>query len=132
LRGHPGDATGDEQRRAADESRQVPWAITFGNHDEDSTPQGGLDEQDQLQFYRSYAYNRNPPSAGGITGTGNANLLISASDNRRPAFNIFLIDSGRYAPGEIDGQDLQGYPTWDWIRMNQVHWYGASSAAMIM
>lgn len=109
------------------ESRRIPWAVTFGNHDEDSTPDGGLDEEDQLGFYRKYALNRNKPTPKGVTGSGNCNLLIQRSDKSGPAFNLFLIDSGRYAPERIAGQDLEGYPTWDWIRMNQVGWYTETS-----
>lgn len=109
------------------EDRKIPWAVTFGNHDEDSTPDTGLDETDMLAFYRSYDHNLNRPGPDDITGTGNMNLIIKDSAGRRPAFNLFLLDSGRYAPEKIAGQDFEGYPTWDWIRMNQVHWYTETS-----
>ena len=109
------------------ESRKIPWAVTFGNHDEDSTPDTGLDEPDMLAFYRSYAHNLNRPGPDDVTGTGNMNLIINGSKGRRPAFNLFLLDSGRYAPEKIAGQDFEGYPTWDWLRMNQVHWYTETS-----
>ncbi len=109
------------------EHRKIPWAVTFGNHDEDSTPDTGLDETDMLAFYRSYAHNLNKPSPAGITGTGNTNLIIKGASGQRPAFNLFLLDSGRYAPEKIAGQDFEGYPTWDWIRMNQVQWYAETS-----
>ncbi|WP_419705023.1 metallophosphoesterase family protein [Promicromonospora sp. NFX87] len=104
------------------EERAVPWAITFGNHDEDSTPKSGLDETDMLAFYRSYRYNVNGPTARGVTGQGNSNLLIDGT-NGRPAFNVWLLDSGRYAPELLAGQDFEGYPHWDWLRMDQVKWY---------
>jgi hypothetical protein len=109
------------------EDRKIPWAVTFGNHDEDSTPDTGLDETDMLAFYRSYDHNLNRPGPDDITGTGNMNLIIKDAAGRRPAFNLFLLDSGRYAPEKIAGQDFEGYPTWDWIRMNQVHWYTETS-----
>ncbi len=109
------------------EDRGIPWAITFGNHDEDSTPSSGLDEADMLRFYRSYRYNVNPPNLRGLTGTGNSNLLIAGSAGNQPAFNLWFLDSGRYAPKTIAGQDFEGYPTWDWIRMDQVAWYDARS-----
>ena len=105
------------------EERGIPWVITYGNHDEDSTPQTGMDEADMLRFYRSYRHNLNERGPRGVTGTGNMNLLIRSAHGWRDAFNIFLLDSGRYAPSEIDGQDFEGYPTWDWVRMNQVRWY---------
>ncbi|MFC3885030.1 metallophosphoesterase [Bacillus songklensis] len=61
------------------EQRGIKWAITFGNHDEDSTPKSGLDEEDMLGIYRSYKYTMNKSGVKGITGTGNMNLLIKNS-----------------------------------------------------
>lgn len=109
------------------EQRGIKWAITFGNHDEDSTPNGGLDENDMLNFYMSYKYNCNQPGAADITGTGNMNLLIRDSKGKKSAFNLWLLDSGRYAPKTIAGQDFEGYPTWDWLRFDQVKWYYETS-----
>lgn len=110
------------------EQRGVPWVLTYGNHDEDSTPQGGLDEEDMLGIYRSYEHNLNEPSAKGVTGTGNMALTIAGSrSRRRAAFALYLLDSGRYAPSRIADQDLEGYPHWDWLRMDQVGWYTRTS-----
>ncbi|GAA1721055.1 metallophosphoesterase [Isoptericola hypogeus] len=111
------------------EERRIPWAVTFGNHDEDSTPSSGVDEEQMLAFYRSYRYNVNGPTARGVTGQGNSHLLIDGT-NGRPAFNVWLLDSGRYAPGTIAGQNLNGYPTWDWLRMDQVDWYYRTSTEL--
>ncbi|WP_338448119.1 metallophosphoesterase family protein [Niallia oryzisoli] len=109
------------------EKRGIKWAITYGNHDEDSTPKSGLNEEDMLQIYMSYKHNVNMPSDKGITGTGNMNLLIQNSKGSDAAFNLWLLDSGRYAPETIAGQDFEGYPTWDWVRGNQVNWYYETS-----
>ncbi|MGG1397639.1 metallophosphoesterase family protein [Bacillus salipaludis] len=109
------------------EQRGIKWAVTFGNHDEDSTPKGGLDEEAMLKFYMAYKYNVNQPGVSGINGTGNMNLLIRDSAGKKAAFNLWLLDSGRYAPKTIAGQDFSGYPTWDWIRSNQVNWYFETS-----
>jgi hypothetical protein len=95
------------------EQRGIKWAVTFGNHDEDSTPKSGLNEEDMLKIYMSYKYNMNKPSVKGITGTGNMNLLIKNSKGTDASFNLWLLDSGRYAPQTIAGQDFEGYPTWD-------------------
>jgi hypothetical protein len=109
------------------EQRGIKWAITYGNHDEDSTPKSGLNEEDMLEIYMSYKYNLNKPSVKDITGTGNMNLLIKNSKGTDAAFNLWLLDSGRYAPSAIAGQDFKGYPTWDWLRFNQVSWYYETS-----
>ncbi|RCK71563.1 phosphoesterase [Desertihabitans brevis] len=113
------------------EERGIPWVLTYGNHDEDSTPQGGLDEEEMLDIYRSYPHNYNEPSPEGVTGSGNMALTIRATDRRQgAAFALFLLDSGRYAPAQVAGQDFSGYPTWDWVRMNQVEWYCQTSRAL--
>ena len=109
------------------EHREMPWAVTFGNHDEDSTPESGLDETDMLAFYRSYAHNLNKPSARRRSPARQHQPDHQGRERQRPAFNLLLLDSGRYAPEKIAGQDFEGYPTWDWIRMNQVQWYTETS-----
>ncbi|WP_448810362.1 metallophosphoesterase family protein [Agromyces bauzanensis] len=109
------------------ESRGIPWAVTYGNHDEDSLPQSGVDEAMMLDFYRSYDHNLNAESVAGLTGTGNTIVPIGSAAGAREAFALWLLDSGRYAPGTIAGQDFSGYPTWDWLRMDQVAWYRSES-----
>lgn len=111
------------------ESRQIPWAITFGNHDEDSAARTGMTEARMLQFLQGYACNVNGDSTEGVTGTSNSLLLVQSSKSKDPAFGLWLIDTGRYAPDAIDGQDFEGYPDWDWVRMDQVTWYRNLSMA---
>ncbi|WP_257346706.1 metallophosphoesterase family protein [Pseudalkalibacillus decolorationis] len=109
------------------EKREIKWAITFGNHDEDSSSKSGMYENDMLKFYMKYKHNMNERGERGLTGTGNMNLLIRQSKGNKAAFNLWLLDSGRYAPAQIAGQDFKGYPTWDWLRFNQVNWYYETS-----
>lgn len=121
------------------EDRGIAWAITFGNHDEDSTATTGLDEQDFLDFVDQYPHNVNTPGAKGITGSGNQVLTVGSSTGRgqgkgqdtvkgsSEAFALWLLDSGRYAPEEIAGQDFEGYPDWDWLRPDQIQWYTRAS-----
>ncbi|WP_245600114.1 metallophosphoesterase family protein [Paenibacillus harenae] len=131
-----GTDTPDEVKKAINniampmEDRGIPWAITFGNHDQDSMPNSGYDEEAMLQLYRSYTYNRNDKGVKGITGTGNMNILIGGHNSKNPVFNLWLLDAGRYAPKEIAGQSFEGYPDWDWLRYNQVNWYTETSEAL--
>lgn len=104
------------------EAAGIPWAAQFGNHDEDSTSKTGMDESDMLEFFQRYPHNVNPDGARRITGTGNAVVPVRGRDGRT-AFNVWLLDSGRYAPDTIAGQDFAGYPDWDWLRADQVEWY---------
>ena len=111
------------------ESRKIPWAVTFGNHDEDSAAKTGMTEARMLQFLQSYEYNVNGDTTDGVTGTSNSLLLVQSSKSKDPAFGLWLIDTGRYAPDAINGQDFEGYPDWDWVRMDQVAWYRNLSIA---
>jgi hypothetical protein len=49
------------------EQRGIPWAATFGNHDEDSTPKTGFAEADMLRFFRAYPHNLNTSGARGTS-----------------------------------------------------------------
>src|SRR5699024_1758616 len=112
------------------EDRGIPWALTFGNHDEDSSERTGLDEEAYLDFVRQYAHSVNTRQAEGITGSGNQVLTLASADGTREAFALWLLDSGRYAPEQIAGQDFEGYPDWDWLRPDQVQWYLEASARL--
>ena len=112
------------------EDRGIPWALTFGNHDEDSSARTGMDEGAYLEFVRQYPHNLNTAGARGITGSGNQVLGIRPSRGGGEAFALWLLDSGRYAPEQIAGQDFEGYPDWDWLRPDQVQWYLETSAAL--
>ncbi|WP_019856196.1 metallophosphoesterase family protein [Actinopolyspora mortivallis] len=109
------------------ESRGVPWAITFGNHDEDSERSSGMSERDMLEFYMSYEHNLNEPGPSGGSGTGDTLVTVAGSGGDRVAFALWLIDSGRYAPDSIAGQGFEGYPHWGWVRPDQIRWYSETS-----
>jgi hypothetical protein len=114
------------------ESRGIPWAVTFGNHDEDHTPLTGMDEPALLDLYMSFPQNLNRPSPPGIHGTGNSHVLILGSQGDTPAFAVWLLDSGRYVPDTIAAQAVEddGLRTYDWIRPSQVAWYATTSQAL--
>ncbi|MDN5727842.1 MAG: metallophosphoesterase family protein [Propionibacteriales bacterium] len=112
------------------ESRRIPWAVTYGNHDEDSKPESGWDEARMLAFYQSYEYNLNADNTPGVTGTSNSLITVGARRGSRATFALWLIDSGRYAPDTINGQNFDGYPDWDWIRADQVAWYRDNSVRL--
>ncbi|WP_288831482.1 metallophosphoesterase family protein [uncultured Corynebacterium sp.] len=112
------------------EDRQVPWAITFGNHDEDSVEAAGTGvyERHMAEFVRQYKHNLNPPAGEGPFGHSDAQLLISGSRERDVAkFAIWLLDSGNYLPGADPVQNNDDVPHYDYIRPAQIDWYLAAS-----
>ncbi|MFJ5105963.1 MULTISPECIES: metallophosphoesterase family protein [unclassified Glutamicibacter] len=111
------------------ESRGIPWALTFGNHDEDSMPNGtGMDEAKILNFIRGYEFNANSKNDK-IVGESNSQLLLASSKSAKPVFGIWLLDSNRYAPKTVGGQDFEGLMSYDWIRPEQIAWYREASIA---
>lgn len=111
------------------ESRGIPWALTFGNHDEDSTEDAGTTvfEPQMVEFIRQYEHNLNPTVEDGLYGSSNGQLLISNSQGNDATFAIWLLDSGRYSPDTLAGQTTDPLPSYDWIRPEQIQWYTALS-----
>jgi len=120
-------ATVDEVKRAIAnvahpmETRRIPWAIVFGNHDQEHFPKTGLSKEAVLKIYESYPYNRNAGWAKGISGAGNKDILVAGTSGK-PAFALWLIDSLEYAPQSIGG--------YRWIASDQVAWYYQTSKAL--
>jgi len=110
------------------DEKGIPWFITFGNHDEDHTETTGVDEPEMLDIYMSYPYNINAKSPKSINGTGNMHILVYNSRGRKPVFNVWGLDSGRYAPDKIAEQVIEDdfllgwtwMPDWDWMRPRRV------------
>lgn len=101
------------------ESRKVPWAIVFGNHDTDGLVKIGITKEQMFAIYRTYPNNINPEDPKGVYGSGNALLKIIGSNNK-PAFGVWLLDSNAYVKQNFSGQTLD---TYDWIRSSQIEWY---------
>lgn len=120
--------TADELRQAIAcvaypmEKRKVAWAITFGNHDQEHSPRTKISKEDALKIYQSYPYNVNVRGNAKIHGVGNADLLVKGSEDDKPVFCVWLIDSNEYAPKSIGG--------YDWIHADQVAWYLATSKGL--
>ncbi len=101
------------------ESRKVPWAMVFGNHDTDGLSKIGITKAQMFAIYRTYSYNINPVDPEGVYGSGNALLKILGTSGKS-AFGVWLLDSNAYVKQGYSGQTLD---TYDWIRSSQIEWY---------
>src|SRR5699024_3048953 len=112
------------------ESRSIPWAITFGNHDEDSVEDAntGVYERHMAEFVRQYKHNLNPVAPDRPFGHSDAQLLIASAKNPAQArFAIWLLDSGNYLPEADPVQDNGDVPSYGYSRPAQVEWYVGKS-----
>jgi hypothetical protein len=125
------------------EEHNIPWMITYGNHDEDATTAlaAGWDKVRQLDYYRSFPNNVNRPSMSGCvekTGSntvcvGDMYLHLYDTEGETPIYNIWAFDSNRYRSAVNRpvpyGSNITG-TQYDWIRPQQVDWYYRSSEAI--
>jgi len=105
---------------AAMEKKRVPWAITFGNHDQEHFPKTNLNKEAVLAEYAAHPHNLNAGYVRGLTGAGNKHLLIWNSSGTRPVYCVWLLDSNEYV--------TEGKTTYyDWVHADQIHWYYRTS-----
>ncbi|MCZ2156013.1 MAG: metallophosphoesterase family protein [Bryobacterales bacterium] len=112
-----------ENVATAMERKRVPWAVTFGNHDQEHFEATKVDKHAVLDIYASYPHNLNGGYAKELYGGGTKYILIWNSAGTKPVYCIWLIDSNDYF---VDGKN---HP-YDWIRSDQVQWYIQNSVAL--
>jgi len=96
------------------EGTGIPYAITLGNHDAESTP--GITAEMIFSWIRTYGpHCINVDGAKGIHGQGNKALPVYGRDGK-PAAVVYVIDSNDYA---VD-REVSWY---DWIHFDQIRWY---------
>ncbi|MDO4588153.1 MAG: metallophosphoesterase family protein [Planctomycetia bacterium] len=90
---------------------QLPFAITFGNHDHERSESA----KDMLKMIQRNPYNLTYNADEKLPGAGNCVLPIWGSQEKKAKWNIYLFDSLAYAPKSIGG--------YDWIKNDQIQWY---------
>ncbi|MDR2026971.1 MAG: metallophosphoesterase family protein [Prevotellaceae bacterium] len=98
------------------EKFKIPWAVVFGNHD---------DEHDKtraeiMEYITKRKYSVTSRGPDDIKGVGN--YIIEVSDGTNTGFLLYFMDSHAYST--LDG--VRGY---GWFGHGQIAWYRNSSAA---
>lgn len=91
--------------------RGLPWAATFGNHDDE----GSLDRAALMAVQRALPNCLSAPGPATLSGVGNCVLPILTSSGEQAAAHLYLLDSHSYSRAPIGG--------YDWIKHDQVAWY---------
>lgn len=94
------------------ETRSIPWAIVFGNHDDEHHM---MTKEEMMKLYMAFEHNVSEIGYKTFDRIGNYNLLIESSKDNTPKFNIYMMDSGKYAPFLIG--------RYNWIKFTQIYWY---------
>lgn len=96
--------------------RKIPFAIAFGNHDEEC----GISRKEALDLIRTLPYNINTPEKG-ITGMTNDVITLSSRDGKLQRL-FYLFDSGNHV------KTIKNYEGYDFIHFDQIAWYRKLSA----
>lgn len=122
----PGETVCTDPRQAlrdavdAAESRGIPWAYVFGNHDTES-----LVTREQL-WETVLAHRHTVADSGDAeeAGIGVGNYMLKLEDPEgRPGAALFFLDSGNLSPVP----SLKGF---NWIRRSQIDWYERTSRSL--
>lgn len=72
----------------------VPFAVVFGNHDQ----QSGVSKEEQLKMYQAHPGCVAVDEAPEVFGCGTYHLPILSSGGERTAFNLYMVDSNSDDP----------------------------------
>lgn len=100
-------------------ARGVPWALVFGNHDDERA----LDRHALLHAALACPGCLAEAGPSGLTGVGNYRLPVAGAQDAAPAASLCFLDSGAYAPERIGG--------YAWIAHDQIAWYRATASVTV-
>lgn len=97
------------------ESREIPVAVAFGNHDSEN---GAYTREEMMALYNSYSCSVSIDDGDRLTGCGTYRIPLLSSDGGEMKFNLWVFDSGDY--------DDEGH--YANVAEDQVQWYREASA----
>ena len=96
------------------ESRGIPVAVTFGNHDSE---QGALTREEVMAYYNTFSCSVSVDDGDMLSGCGTYNIPVLSSDGENIKFNLWVFDSGDY--------DENG--RYSCVKPDQIEWYKSTS-----
>lgn len=99
------------------EERNIPVAVTFGNHDSEV---GAMSREELMAYYNTYSCSVSIDDGEALSGCGTYNIPVMSSDGSKVKFNVWVFDSGDY-----DDEGHYGY-----VKKDQIEWYKAKSDAL--
>ena len=94
-------------------SRNIPVAVTFGNHDSE---RGAMSRDELLDYYNTFSCSVSK-DVKELSGCGTYNVPILSSEGDKVAFNLWVFDSGDYDEEE----------RYSAVKEDQIEWYKQTS-----
>ena len=104
-----------EQIMSVFQSRDIPVAVCFGNHDSEN---GVISREDLMALYNEYPCSISIDDGEMLSGCGTYNVPLYSSIDGKMKFNLWVFDSGDY--------DSEGH--YSNVQADQVEWYKQTSA----
>lgn len=101
------------------DSRNIPVAVTFGNHDSEAGP---MSREEIMEYYNTFSCTIAVDNNLNFKNCATFNIPVLASDSDDVKFNIWVFDSGDY-----DEDEPRHY---DRVRTEQIEWYKETSAQL--
>ena len=101
------------------DSRNIPVAVTFGNHDVETGP---MTREDIMNYYNTFSCVISTDNSENFHNCATLNVPVLASDSDKVKFNLWVFDSG-----DNDEDDPRHY---DRVRTEQIEWYKETSAKL--
>ncbi|KAF9563975.1 Metallo-dependent phosphatase [Agrocybe pediades] len=95
----------------------IPWAVVFGNHDEED----GMAKEQQVALMKSLPYSLVERGPKDVHGVGNYLLKVYSPDaSRTHTLSLYFLDSGSYTKGVLDWFGFFTPTEYDWIRTTSI------------
>ena len=101
------------------EERNIPVAVTFGNHDSEAGP---MTREDIMEYYKTFPCVISADNSENFKNCATFNIPVLASDSDKVKFNLWVFDSGDY-----DEDEPRHY---DRVRTEQIEWYKETVAPL--
>lgn len=101
------------------QSRNIPVAVTFGNHDAEKGP---MTRADIMEYYKTFPCVISADDSEAFKNCATFNIPVLASYSDKTKFNLWVFDSGDY-----DEDEPRHY---DRVRTKQIQWYKEVSAKL--
>ncbi|KAJ7449665.1 Metallo-dependent phosphatase-like protein [Mycena latifolia] len=106
----------------------IPWAVIFGNHDEET---GFVSKEEQVKLMQALPYSLVEPGPKDLHGVGNYVLKVKSADaSKTHLLTLYFLDSVSYSNGVLNFWGWFMPTAYDWIRQTQIDWFLQESASI--
>ncbi|SGZ51256.1 CIC11C00000005977 [Sungouiella intermedia] len=101
--------------------RKIPYAITLGNHDDESN----LSREQMMQLASSLPYSVASVGPDAVDGYGNYAVTVDGSKNRGVSAAFYFLDS------HSRSKQPKTNPGYDWFKESQIAWVGMEAESLL-